>query len=111
MSSNTNVFKHGIKNFLLSHFFKAVLNLRISIEQTMEQLRSSSQEGHPIPRNHQKSAQTLLAQKKKTLMHLLSCVMSVHGRAESLDLVKDLKMHEEDVYIIHYLDKLLEEMQ
>ena len=55
--------------------------------------------------------QTLLAQKKKTLMHLLSCVMSVHGRAESLDLVKDLKMHEEDVYIIHYLDKLLEEMQ
>ena len=24
-------------DFLLSHFFKAVLNLRISIEQTMEQ--------------------------------------------------------------------------
>ena len=42
---------------------------------------------------------------------LLSTILSFYDRAVNLDLVKDMKIEQNDVYIIHYLDKLLEEMQ
>ena len=99
MSFNEAMFCDSIENDLVSSLLKTILNICNSLEEL--KLKTGV-----IGINSIKSQEVIT--KEESLNFCIRAFLYLYNRAEETDLVEKIKIDENDLFVIHYLVKLLD---